>query len=353
VIHAAGVIDDGIIESLDAERLLNVMSPKVDAAINLHELTKDLGLARFVVFSSAAAAFGAPGQGNYAAANAALDALAYYRRAQGLSGVSVAWGPWAVPTGMTAHLTQSDVARLERSGVSALSTEHGLELFDAAMATDRPLVLPVALDFSVLRAFGRAGVLPPLLQSLVRVPSRRVSGGGFLAARLAQAPESERDEIALDFLRGHVAAVLGHASPDAIDIQRNFKDLGFDSLRALELRNRVNAATGLRLPATLIFDHPTPHAVAQLLLTKLSPSSVEQDDPRDGQIRQAIASIPVARLRSSGLLDMLLEVASSDAEHLNTEPMATTDVDSIREMDLESLVDAALSGSGSPEELGV
>ncbi len=353
VIHAAGVIDDGIIESLNSERLLNVMSPKVDAAINLHELTKELGLARFVVFSSAAAAFGAPGQGNYAAANAALDALAYCRRAQGLPGVSVAWGPWAVATGMTAHLTQSDVARIERSGVSALSTEHGLELFDAALATDRPLVLPVALDFSVLRAFGRAGVLPPLLQSLVRVPARRVSGGGFLAARLAQAPESERDEIALDFLRGHVAAVLGHASPDAIDIQRNFKDLGFDSLRALELRNRVNAATGLRLPATLIFDHPTPHAVAQLLLTKLSPSSVEQDDPRDAQIRKAIASIPVARLRSSGLLDMLLEVASSEAEHLNTESMATTDVDSIREMDLESLVDAALSGSGSPEELGV
>ncbi len=354
VIHAAGVIDDGIIESLDGERLLNVMSPKIDAAINLHELTNELGVATFVMFSSAAAAFGAPGQGNYAAANAALDALSYYRRAQGLPCVSVAWGPWAVATGMTAHLNQSDVARLERSGVSALSTEQGLELFDAAVSIDRPLVLPVALDFSVLRTFGRAGVLPPLMQSLVHVPARRVSGGGFLAARLVQAPESERDEIALDFLRGHVAAVLGHASPEAIDTQRNFKDLGFDSLRALELRNRVNAATGLRLPATLIFDHPTPHAVAQLLLTKLSPNTVEQDDPRDTQIRKTIASIPLARLRSSGLLSMLLEVAGSDAEHLTTESSATTDdVDSIREMDLKSLVDAALSTNGSTEELGI
>ncbi len=168
---------------------------------------------------------------------------------------------------------------------------------------------------------------------------------------MAQAPESERGEIVLDFLRGHVAAILGHASPEVIDTQRNFKDLGFDSLRALELRNRLNAATNLRLPATLIFDYPTPSAVAQQLLARLSSSNIVERDPRDARIREAIASIPLARLRSSGVLDLLLEIAGADAHGSDGATTGTEDdVDRFAAMDLESLVNAALPGSGDTEE---
>ncbi len=158
VIHAAGVIDDGVISSLDGERLRRVMDPKVAGALNLHELTKDMELSEFILFSSAAGTLGSPGQGNYAAANTFLDALAAARRAEGLPGSSLAWGQWADASGMTAHLGEVDLARLERSGILALSSEQGLELFDAARAVGQPLLLPVSLDLAVLRAGRTAGV---------------------------------------------------------------------------------------------------------------------------------------------------------------------------------------------------
>jgi acyl transferase domain-containing protein/acyl carrier protein len=267
VIHTAGVLDDGVIESLDGERLARVMAPKVGAALNLHELAGD---AELIFFSSAAATMGSPGQGNYAAANAFLDALAAYRRAQGLPGTSLAWGAWDRSTGMTETLSEADRARLTRMGMTPLSEQLGLELFDLARGIDAPLFLAMRLDTAPLRVQAKAGVLPAILHGLIRMPPRRVSNAkGSLARKLAEAPESEWEDIVSELVRGHVAEVLGHASSEAIDPQRAFKELGFDSLAAVELRNRLSQSTGLKLPSTLIFDHPTSAAVAKLIHAKV------------------------------------------------------------------------------------
>ncbi|WP_432011402.1 SDR family NAD(P)-dependent oxidoreductase [Streptomyces cucumeris] len=268
VVHAAGVLDDGVIEALSPEHLDRVMRPKVDAAWHLHELTADAGLSAFVLFSSVAALIGSPGQGNYASANAALDALAASRRAAGLPATSLAWGLWGDVGGMSGQLGEADLARLERTGVGALSQQRGLELFDLALGTGTALLAPVQLDAAALRAQARAGLLPALLRGLAPVPARRTESGGSLAQRLAGVTEADREPIVLDTVREQVAAVLGHTSATAIDTDRAFKDIGFDSLSAVELRNRLTQATGVRLPATLIFDHPTPAAVARLLLAE-------------------------------------------------------------------------------------
>ncbi|NUH42509.1 SDR family NAD(P)-dependent oxidoreductase [Streptomyces samsunensis] len=276
VVHAAGVLDDGLIESLTPERMDAVLRPKVDAAVHLDELTRGLDLSAFVVFSSAAATFGAAGQGNYAAANMFLDALAARRRARGLAGVSLAWGFWAERSDMTGHLADADVARMERSGVLPLSSDEGLALLDAASAMDRPLLVPVRIAPTALR--GGAGPVPPLLRRLVRTPARRALTDGAQGmdtplhgdlARLAGLSESEREQALLDLVRAGVGAVLGYSGVDEIEPERAFKELGFDSLTAVELRNRLNAATGLRLPATLVFDYPSPVALARHLRDEL------------------------------------------------------------------------------------
>ncbi|MFC9654057.1 SDR family NAD(P)-dependent oxidoreductase, partial [Streptomyces sp. NPDC056937] len=272
VVHAAGVLDDGVVGSLTPERLDRVLRPKVDAAWNLHELTRDQGLSAFVVFSSAAALFGSAGQGNYAAGNAFLDALVERRRAEGLPGVSLAWGPWVRSGGMTGTLSGADVERMARAGVPALSVELGVALFDAALGTGGAVVAPVRLDLPVLRARGEVA---PLLRSLIRVRSRRVAAvaGSAAAAglveRLAVLTVVERQEVLLDLVRGQVALVLGHADGNAVNPGRAFRDLGFDSLTAVELRNRLNTASGLRLPATMAFDYPTVQALVDHLLDEL------------------------------------------------------------------------------------
>ncbi|MGW2227325.1 type I polyketide synthase [Streptomyces formicae] len=268
VVHAAGVLDDGVIESLTPERIDTVFRPKVDAARNLHELTRDLDLSAFVVFSSAAGTFGNPGQGNYAAANAYLDALAQHRRAQGLPATSLAWGLWADDSGMTGDLADTDRGRLTRAGVAALSADEGLRLFDAALALPCAVAVPMRLDLAPLRAHPEA--VPPLLRALVRTarPEAAKADGG-LAARMAALPEDERLPALLDVVRTAVAAVLGHASAAEVEPERAFGELGFDSLTAVELRNRLDAATALRLPATLVFDYPTPLVLADHLHTTL------------------------------------------------------------------------------------
>ncbi|MGW7349627.1 SDR family NAD(P)-dependent oxidoreductase, partial [Streptomyces sp. NPDC054854] len=276
VVHAAGVLDDGVIESMTVEQIERVMRPKVDAAWHLHELTAGMDLSAFVLFSSVAALIGAPGQANYAAANAGLDALAAKRRADGLVATSLAWGLWAEAGGMTGQLGGAEIARLERMGVSALSAELGLELFDQSFSADAALVAPVKLDTAVLRSRARAGMLAPLLRGLVRTPARRAETGGSLAQRLAGVPEADRERVMLELVQTQVASVLGHASGAAIDPERAFKELGFDSLSAVELRNRLARATGLRLPATLVFDHPTPVAAARMLLSSIGSSDVSR-----------------------------------------------------------------------------
>ncbi|MEV7417054.1 SDR family NAD(P)-dependent oxidoreductase, partial [Streptomyces sp. NPDC089919] len=269
VVHAAGVLDDGVIDSLTAEQVERVLRPKLDAAMHLHELTADTELAAFVLFSSVSALIGGPGQGNYAAANAFLDALAASRRAAGLPATSLAWGLWGNATGMTAALDETELARLARQGVGALPTELGLGLFDRAVGSGVALVAPVLLDLGVLREQARAGVLPALFRGLVRVPVRRSGAGGSLARQLAAVAVGERESVVLELVRSQVAAVLGHASAAAVDADRAFKELGFDSLGAVELRNRLTQASGVRLPSTLVFDHPSASAVARFLLAEV------------------------------------------------------------------------------------
>ncbi|WP_344319586.1 type I polyketide synthase, partial [Streptomyces yatensis] len=269
VVHTAGVLDDGVFGSLTSERLERVLRPKVDAAWNLHELTRDLDLSAFVLFSSAAGVFGNAGQGNYAAANAFLDALAQHRAARGLPGTSLAWGLWADSSAMTGELDDADVSRMSRGGVLALSATEGLELFDAAGRLGEALLVPMALDMAALRAQAAGGALAPLFRGLVRVPARRAAEGaaasGALAGRLAGLDAAEQLDVLLDLVRTNVATVLGYAGPETVDPDRSFRELGFDSLTAVELRNALGAVSELRLPATLVFDYPTPMVLAEFL----------------------------------------------------------------------------------------
>jgi acyl transferase domain-containing protein/D-arabinose 1-dehydrogenase-like Zn-dependent alcohol dehydrogenase/acyl carrier protein len=269
VVHAAGVLDDGTIAALTGERLERVLAGKLDAAWHLHELTSGLDLELFALFSSAAGVLGSPGQGNYAAANAFLDALAQHRHAQGLAGLSLAWGPWALGAGMAGEPQAADAARVRRAGLRPLSSEQGLGCFDAARAGCEPLVVPVDLDLRALRANARAGALAPLMRELAGRPTRRPSGGASLAGRLAGLDRAERQRALLEIVCGEVAAVLGRSAIERADAQRTFKELGFDSLLAVELRNRMNTLTGLRLPSTLVFDHPTPAGLAERLLGEI------------------------------------------------------------------------------------
>ncbi|MGW5706404.1 SDR family NAD(P)-dependent oxidoreductase [Amycolatopsis japonica] len=266
VVHAAGVLDDVVLDGLTPERLDAVLRPKVDAAVNLHELVGDVD--EFVLFSSAAGTFGNPGQANYAAANAFLDALARHRRAHGLSATSLAWGLWA-GDGMAGGMSGRDLERMTASGAGALSTEEGLALFDLAVTAAEPVLLPMRLDLATVRA-GLGTDVPPLLRGLIRGTGKRAETAGSptgdaLKAELAGMTGEERAAALLNLVALHVAGVLGHAGPEQVDPDKAFTELGFDSLAAVELRNRVNEATGLRLPATLVFDHPTTAAVAELV----------------------------------------------------------------------------------------
>ncbi|GGV87545.1 hypothetical protein GCM10010294_69570 [Streptomyces griseoloalbus] len=274
VVHAAGALDDGALEHLTPDRLRTVLAPKADAARHLHRLTRDLDLADLVLFSAGAGVFGNAGQANYAAANTYLDALAHRRRADGLPTTSLSWGLWADASAMTGHLDDTDLARVRRSGVLALSAADGMALFDAALAEQRPHLVPVRLDTGRLRTGD--GEIPHLLRALYRGPVRRTARAGAdggtdgLRLRLAGLPADDRLTLLRDLVATHAAAVLGHTDPDQLHGGRAFRDLGFDSLTAVELRNRLNAATALRLPATLVFDHPTLAELAAHLDGELS-----------------------------------------------------------------------------------
>ncbi|MGW8702942.1 SDR family NAD(P)-dependent oxidoreductase, partial [Streptomyces eurythermus] len=282
VIHAAGVLDDGAAEALTPQRLASVLRPKADAAWNLHELTASADLSAFICFSSLSGLLGAAGQANYAAANGFLDALAQHRRAQGLPAASLVWGLWEAPDGMAGGLDRADLARLERAGVPALTAEQGLALFDAH-DVGSALVILARLDPAALRARADKGALPALLSRLAgrrsprpltpSAPAGAESPLTTWARRLAPLSAAERERTLVDLVRGEAAAVLGHSGPEAVESGRAFKEAGFDSLTAVELRNRLNTATGLRLSPTLVFDHPSPTALAAHLLTELLDST--------------------------------------------------------------------------------
>ncbi|MDO0929803.1 type I polyketide synthase [Streptomyces sp. TG1A-8] len=282
VVHAAGVLDDAPVTSLTDDQLERVLLPKVTAAARLHELTLDRNLTAFVLFSSVAGVLGTPGQANYAAANAYLDALARHRHERGLPAVSLAWGLWSEGSGMTGHLTDVDLGRMARAGVAALHAAEGLALFDRALAVGGAEAVPARLSLSAVRERAASGsAVPPLLRGLVRAPARRAAGAAIPAA-LPAAPE---EEALLELVRQHAAAVLGYPADRTVEKDRTFQDLGMDSLTSVELRNRLNEATGLRLPATLLFDHPTPLALAARLRAEYAgaePSPAESGESGRG-----------------------------------------------------------------------
>ncbi|MFX0581373.1 type I polyketide synthase, partial [Nocardia nepalensis] len=276
VIHAAGVLDDAVITSLTPERVDTVLRAKVDAAWNLHELTAEMPLSAFVVFSSMAGTIGTPGQGNYAAANVFLDALAVHRRAGGLPGMSLAWGQWAQSSAMTGHLSDRDLARLKRTGMVPMSVEEAVALFDAALVADHPAVATARLDYRMLRDRTVAAFLPPLFGVLAGTPRRRTvetstaAARSELAQRLHGLSSDEQRRLLTELVCTQASIALGYTDTAGIDARQAFKDLGFDSLTAVELRNRLQTSTGLTLTPTLIFDYPTPTALAGYLHEQLS-----------------------------------------------------------------------------------
>ncbi|MFE9913496.1 type I polyketide synthase [Streptomyces clavifer] len=278
VVHTAGVLDNGLIPALTDDGLTDVLRPKADAAWHLHELTRDLELEAFVTFSSTVGVLGGPGQANYAAANAFLDALAAHRHAQDLPATSIAWSLWQLG-GINAHLTESDLNRFARDGFRPIARVEGLALFDRATADSRAALVATPIGVSAVRAQTR---IPALLSELAALPGRRVAHSGpagpsaddpaaGLAARLGELSEAEQEHLLLTLVRTDVAAVLGRTDAQSIAPGRAFQDLGFDSLTAVDLRNRIGTATGVKLPATLVFDHPTPAALVGYLRDRLTP----------------------------------------------------------------------------------
>ncbi|MFI1401045.1 thioester reductase domain-containing protein, partial [Streptomyces sp. NPDC020681] len=271
VVHTAGVVDDGLVSTLTAERLDAVLRPKVDAAWNLHELTRDLDLSAFVLFSSVAGLVGGPGQSNYAAANAFLDGLAQHRVAQGLPATSVAWGLWSQTTGMSGHMEEADFKRVARSGLLPIEESTGPALLDTALTLGDAAVVATPVDREALRK--NAAQAPVVMTGLVRTPLRRTAVNSATAAvsladQLAGLDDAARHEHVLALVRAQVAAVLGHrdATGGAVDPEQPFSDLGLDSLTSVELRNRLAEAVGSTLPSGLVFDHPSPRALAGHLL---------------------------------------------------------------------------------------
>ncbi|WP_341720677.1 type I polyketide synthase [Micromonospora sp. FIMYZ51] len=353
VVHCAGTVDNGLLASLTPEKLDRVFRPKVDAALHLHRLTKDLDLSAFVLFSSVAGTLGGTGQGNYAGANTFLDALAQYRRSQGLPASSLAWGLWAARSGMAGQLNEANLAQTSLRWVAPLPVDEGLALFDVGWRSKQAVLFPMRLNRAALTTQSSQATPPPVLQRLVRSATRRAAqtgaqDAGALKQRLAGMNRADRYDMLLSLVRGQVAAVLGHASPDQLEADRPFRELGFDSLTAVELRNRVNAVTGLRMPVTLVFDYPSLGAVTELLLAKLCPDGEgpppAQHEPQEAQVRAALLSIPLARLRAANLLDALLDLTGTESDDgASGTPTSDDRSDEIKSMDAAALIELALA----------
>ncbi|MEV3960949.1 SDR family NAD(P)-dependent oxidoreductase [Nocardia sp. NPDC050193] len=288
VVHTAGVLADGTVGTLTQAQVERVLAPKVDGARNLDEATRDRKISAFVLFSSVAGVIGSAGQGNYAAANGYLDALAQRRRSAGLAGVSLAWGPWDQGSGMTGALDRVAVARWRRMGLEQLGAAEGVRLFDLAAARPEARLVPLAFDPNVPRRRTDPGALPTVLRGYARRAARTGAATGALGARLAVLPPARRSAPVLDVVLAQAAAVLGHASAAEIGAQQRFDEIGFDSLGGVEFRNRLAEVTGVSLPSTLVFDHPTPAAVARFVLSRIEPPA-----PGTAATRRAEPARPV------------------------------------------------------------
>jgi polyketide synthase 12 len=266
VVHTAAALKDSVLLTHESEHIERSFSGKLDGAWHLHELTCDSELSAFVMFSSISGVFGNAGQASYAAANTFLDALAYHRRAQGLPGLSLAWGFWGEKSGLTRGLDDAIIARMERNGVLPMTTEHALAMLDESLGGGDALRVPVRLDAKALRSQGRA--LPPLLRRLLNARPAAAEPAGDLRQQVAGLSAVEAEQLLLDLVKS-AAAIVFSTSKERIDVEREMADLGLDSVMAVELRNRLETATGLRLAATVVLDYPTPIVLAQRLAQAL------------------------------------------------------------------------------------
>jgi short-subunit dehydrogenase len=329
VVHLAATVDDGTVPSLDRSRLSGVLRSKVDSALNLHRLTRDADLSAFVLFSSVAGLLGNAGQGSYAAANSFLDGLAAHRRAHGLPAQSLAWGLWASDGDTTAGLSGTDRARLARTGMADLSVAEGLTLFDVASARPEPLLVPMKTEPGPVDAADVPHVFRALVPPSRRSASRAVASGAPDSAgvrqRLASLEPLARERAVLDLVLDRTAALLGYSGGGSIDPHRHFLESGLDSLTAVELRNGLNEGTGLRLPATVVFDHQTPAGLAAHLLSELDGDLAASPEPADesDSLKDLFADAVRAGRVQDGL-GMLAAVANlrpsftsvADIEHL-------------------------------------
>ena len=348
VLHAAGALDDAVIASLTPDRVDAVLRAKVDGAWNLHELTQDLDLSAFVVFSSMAGIVGTPGQGNYAAANSFLDGLMAYRRDRGLPGLSMAWGFWEQASAMTQHLGDRDKARMSRFGLAPLSSEQALELFDSAMVADRGVVVAARLDTRAMADINTA--LPPLFSRLasrrtgrVTADTTTVSTTGLTKRLHGLSAEQRRREL-VDLVCRNAATVMGRASAADIDAHRAFQELGFDSLTAVELRNRLKPATGLTLSATLVFDYPTPTALAEHLNARLTTANQPNPMARFNDITRELQTLlnqpdwnPDDKTQLSARIQTLLTTVTN-----HPDDMLDDDIDTATESQLFAILDEEL-----------
>ncbi|MFH7596839.1 SDR family NAD(P)-dependent oxidoreductase [Streptomyces racemochromogenes] len=354
VVHAAGVLADGTVESLTPEGLHDVLRAKVAGAVHLDELTRGHTLSAFLLFSALAGTLGTAGQANYAAANGFLDGLAARRRTSGLPGTSLCWGWWEQSSGMTEDLGRADLSRLRRMGIAPMPTPEALALFDAACASDRAVLVPARVDLAALRG---GGAPAPLLRGLAEGARPRraraaTAGAAGPVARLGTLPEAEAEAAAVDWVRDQAAVVLGHPAGTAVDADQPFTQLGFDSLTAVELCNRLAAATGLRLPSTLVFNYPTPRELGLHLLGLLRPASgahdpaPEADPARDAEIREALRTVSIDALRRAGVLEAVLACAKAPARTPGDGAAQPADeaagADGLAGMDLDALLDLAL-----------
>ncbi|MGW2184127.1 type I polyketide synthase [Streptomyces sp. NPDC001732] len=325
VVHLAAALDDGLLTAQDPERLWKVLGPKVAGAVHLHRLTRELDLAAFVLFSSVAGVFGGAGQSTYAAANTFLDALAAHRRAEGLPATSISWGLWeAAGNGPTDNLGQADLARMRRQGISALTAEQALRLLDAALSRPEPHLVAARLELDALQRGNDKGEdVPVLLRGMLRSRLRRAQDSGAPAAalkdRLAQLSAKERRRTVLRTVQREAAVVLGLPDSESVGAQQVFKEVGLDSLMAVELRRRLSAETGVALPATLAFDHPTPDAVATFLLERLAPPEAPGKAPAR---RGAVGALTAAQI--DGLVELL---RAATPGQLETEGLASAFLD--------------------------
>ncbi|MFE0427278.1 beta-ketoacyl reductase, partial [Streptomyces sp. NPDC058953] len=326
VVHTAGVLADATVTSLDGDRLTQVLRPKIDAAWHLHELTQGEKLSAFILFSSISGLIGTPGQANYAAANTYLDALAAHRAAAGLVAGSQAWGLWDATHGLGGTLGAADLARWAGAGITPMTPEQGLALFDAALTSGAALTVPTALN-PAPRTGDPAGQPAPL-RGLVRVRAPRAAKAAApagadttWAGRMAELPPGRRRDTLLDLVRTHIAEVMGYTDPQSVEPGRAFQELGFDSLTAVELRNRLNAATGLVLPSTVAFDHPSADALAGYLDGEIAvgePDPAPDDRPDLDRLEayiRSIASDHDARNAVASRLRELLELSGGVAHH--------------------------------------